>query len=108
MPHSNSSSPLFQDIMIPAYPEAGQATLPEEEGEEEEEEGEKPLLPLFVVKFLDEISKDGDVVHYKLKVKNLFPNESKETIIIQREYDDFEERSHCLSQLVCTLYTSSW
>merc|ERR1711935_168166 len=64
-PRSNTSSPLA-DVMIPAYPDPTDLIL-----DDEAEDQGKPLLPFFSVKFLDDISKDGDVVRYKLRVKQL-------------------------------------
>merc|ERR1712223_193924 len=64
-PRSNTSSPLA-DVMIPAYPDPTE--LFHDDDAEDQGTG-KPLLPFFSVKFLDDISKDGDIVRYKLRVK---------------------------------------
>lgn len=87
-PHSNASSPLGE-VMIPAYPH-------HVVHDEEEDAESKPLLPLFSVKILDDVSKDGDVVRYKLRVKKLGTNDDTEVLTIQREYDDFEFLHHVL------------
>ena len=51
--HSTSSSPL--GVMIPAYPDNPEYV---------EEDEDKPLLPLFSVKFSEEANKDGDAIKY--------------------------------------------
>ena len=85
--HSTSSSPL--GVMIPAYPDHPEF----DDGDED-----KPLLPLFAVKFGEEASKDGDAIRYSLKVKKLsVGSDSDETLSIEREYDDFEFLHHVLT-----------
>ena len=75
--------------MIPAYPDHPEF----DDGDED-----KPLLPLFAVKFGEEASKDGDAVRYSLKVKKLSAgSDSDETLSIEREYDDFEFLHHVLT-----------
>lgn len=82
--HSNASSPLG-DVMIPAY---NTDLVEEEDGQ--------PLLPLFSLKILEDANKDGDVVRYKLKVKKL-ASEDEESMLVEREYDDFEFLHHVLT-----------
>ena len=99
--HSTSSSPL--NVMIPAYPDN-----PADYGLEDDED--RPLLPLFTVKFSDEASKDGDVVRYKIKVKKLSSSGSDEQLTIEREYDDFEYLHHVLTthnQVITTIFSSN-
>jgi hypothetical protein len=94
--HSNSSSPLGDVIsMIPAYPQ---------ETEEEGDTEARPLLPLFSVKMLEDVSKDGDAVRYKIRVKKLngaqqddSNDQGQEPRLIEREYDDFEFLHHVLT-----------
>ncbi len=79
-------------MMVPAYPDVVSDPNADEGG---------PLLPLFALKFSDEINKDGDVVRYKFKVQKLTPNkpddpELPEALVIEREYDDFEFLHHNL------------
>ena len=66
------------------------------------------LQPQFYVKFTNEISKNGDTVTFRLKVKKLGGvlasqnengNESAASII-EREYDDFEFLNHTLTTQV--------
>ena len=63
--------------------------------------------PQFYVKFTNEVSKSGDTVTYRLKVKKLGGGNSVEngstptsTNIIEREYDDFEFLHHTLTTQV--------
>ena len=94
-PRSNTSSPLA-DVMIPAYPDPTDLIL-----DDEAEDQGKPLLPFFSVKFLDDISKDGDVVRYKLRVKKLTAPiqelENDVSSVIEREYEDFQFLHHVLT-----------
>ena len=94
-PRSNTSSPLA-DVMIPAYPDPTELIL-----DDEVEDQGKPLLPFFSVKFLDDISKDGDVVRYKLRVKKLtVPIQdlgNDVSSVIEREYEDFQFLHHVLT-----------
>ena len=94
-PRSNTSSPLA-DVMIPAYPDPTDLIL-----DDEADDQGKPLLPFFSVKFLEDISKDGDVVRYKLRVKKLtapFPElENDISSVIEREYEDFQFLHHVLT-----------
>ena len=96
-PRSNTSSPLA-DVMIPAYPDPTE--LFHDDDAEDQGTG-KPLLPFFSVKFLDDISKDGDIVRYKLRVKKLTgPLEELENevvLVIEREYEDFQFLHHVLT-----------
>lgn len=88
-PDSPPHSPLGE-VMIPAYPH-------HVTHDDEEEDGQsKPLLPLFSVKILDDVSKDGDVVRYKLRVKKLGTTDDDDILTVQREYDDFEFLHHVL------------
>ena len=67
----------------------------------------KPFQPHFYVKFTNEISKNGDTVTYRLKVKKLgggntsHENGSAPPVnVIEREYDDFEFLHHTLTTQV--------
>ena len=95
-PRSNTSSPLA-DVMIPAYPDPTELF----HDDDTEDQGGKPLLPFFSVKFFDDISKDGDTVRYKLRVKKLTaPLEELENelvLVIEREYEDFQFLHHVLT-----------
>merc|ERR1712223_1180260 len=94
-PRSNTSSPLA-DVMIPAYPDPTDLIL-----DDEADDQGKPLLPFFSVKFLEDISKDGDIVRYKLRMKKLTgPHEELENevvLVIEREYEDFQFLHHVLT-----------
>lgn len=84
--HSSSSSPVA--MMIPAYPDPDSAAG-------ESANGDAPLLPIFAIKFSDEVTKDGDTVRYRLRVRKL-TTEPTEPLTIDREYDDFEFLHHTL------------
>ena len=83
--------------MIPAYPDPTELILDDEEAEDQG----KPLLPFFSLKFLDEVSKDGDIVRFKIRVKKLtapFDDmESDVALVIEREYEDFQFLHHVLT-----------
>ena len=95
-PRSNTSSPLAE-VMIPAYPDPTELILDDEEAEDQG----KPLLPFFSLKFLDEVSKDGDIVRFKIRVKKLTAPlddmESDVALVIEREYEDFQFLHHVLT-----------
>jgi len=95
-PRSNTSSPLAE-VMIPAYPDPTELILDDDEAEDQG----KPLLPFFSLKFLDEVSKDGDIVRFKIRVKKLTAPlddmESDVALVIEREYEDFEFLHHVLT-----------
>ena len=59
------------------------------------------MLPFFSLKFLDEVSKDGDIVRFKIRVKKLtapFDDmESDVALVIEREYEDFQFLHHVLT-----------
>ena len=83
--------------MIPAYPDPTELILDDEETEDQG----KPLLPFFSLKFLDEVSKDGDIVRFKIRVKKLTAPlddmESDVALVIEREYEDFQFLHHVLT-----------
>ena len=106
-PRSNTSSPLAE-VMIPAYPDPTELILDDEEAEDQG----KPLLPFFSLKFLDEVSKDGDIVRFKIRVKKLTAPlddmESDVALVIEREYEDFQFLHHVLTthnQVPILVYT---
>ena len=59
------------------------------------------MLPFFSIKFLDEVSKDGDIVRFKIRVKKLTAPlddmESDVALVIEREYEDFQFLHHVLT-----------
>ena len=98
---STTSSPI--PMMVPPSPFHDHVGTFDED--EDMDEGSSILLPRFQVKFTDDVSKDGDEVHYRIKVRKILSaaevggrmDESPEPTVIDRIYEDFEELHRTLS-----------
>ena len=57
------------------------------------------LLPRYHIKFTEDVTKDADVVRYRIKVRKLTEN-PEEVIVIERQFEDFEFLHHNLTSKV--------
>lgn len=108
---SAASSPTFQQVMIPAYPEedvdaASNSGILDEE-DDLRSNMEEVLLPQFYVRFTNDVLKDGEVTKYKIRVgkpdKAVVSDDSPSstgqpatTRTLERQYEDFEWLHHNL------------
>ena len=93
---SSTSSPKIP-MMIPTYPGDFSAT-PLSQGDAGN--GELPLLPQFAVRLTDNVTKNGDMIKYQMRVWKLSKDHQREqndAEVIEREYEDFEFLHHTLS-----------
>ena len=94
---SSTSSPKIP-MMIPTYPGDFSATPQSNNGDAGN--GDLPLLPQFAVRLTDNVSKNGDVIRYQIRVWKLNKDQQRDqndAEVIEREYEDFEFLHHTLS-----------
>ena len=93
----STSSPQIP-MMIPTYPGDFSATPQSTNGDAGN--GDLPLLPQFAVRLTDNVSKNGDVIKYQMRVWKLNKDQQRDqndAEVIEREYEDFEFLHHTLS-----------
>lgn len=87
-------------MMIPSSPYHHSSNGAPSGGALDDCNGVSVLLPKYHIKFTEDVTKDADVIRYRIKVRNLSGN-PEEVNVIERQYEDFEYLHHNLTSKVC-------